>query len=212
MSENIVGLFTEPCNRRRCIENNLPGMEEWVGELNGILERKNSKDRIVGWFGMSDNYVLRTTGSDLRDVSAKFEICTGIKCKALSLSWLNLLVKEIFFDATRQIRPGVDLKLGAGFQIEGRRRYFDDFQIGPFHVQCFSRSFAKMHQLRHKNEQEPHGRTRKSNINWVRLSKELDGKLGGKWIARNISSVDGVLQRALEYIERNLIKNSSSFP
>lgn len=206
MNKHVIALFTEPCNRLRCIENNLPGMEEWVGELNGILERKNARDRIVDWFGNSDTYVLRTTESDLRVVSAKFANCTGIKCRALSLSWLNLIVKEILLDATRQIRPGVDLKLGAGFQIEGAREYYDDFHIGSFHVQCFSPGFAKIFLTRQKIDQEPHGRTRKSNINWVRLSKGLDEKLGGKWISRNIASANGVLQRALEYIERKMIK------
>ena len=132
MNEKLITLFTEPCNRIRADMKMSPSMDEWVGELNQILSQKASRIHIVEWFGNTDNLVLRTPESNLRDVAAAFEMCTKIKCTALSLSELYFLIQEVSLTPIKQNMPCLDLKLGVGFQMTGVRRYFDDIQIGSF--------------------------------------------------------------------------------
>ena len=202
MNEKLVTLFTEPCNRIRSDMKMSSSMDEWIGVLNQNLSRKASRFHIVEWFGNTDNFVLRTPVSNLRDIAATFEISTRIKCTAISLSELYFLIHEISLIPIKQNMSGLDLKLGIAFQMIGARRYFDDFQIGSILVQCFKRGIATIIQMKHVSGQETSGRNRKSPISWVRLNKILNDELDGEWTSRSIRSLDGVLQRALQYLDR----------
>ena len=175
-------------------------MDEWVGVLNQNLSRQGSRDHIVEWFGNSDNFVLRTWGSNLREVKDTFEISNKIKCAALSLSGLYFLIHEISVIPIRQYVPGLNLKLGAAFQIKGAQKYFDDFQIGLVLVSCFQRGIATI-QMKQVFEQQTSGQNLKLPFSWGRLNRVLDQKIDGEWTSRSIRSLDGVFQRALQHLD-----------
>ncbi len=175
-------------------------MDEWVGVLNQNLSRQGFRDHIVEWFGNADNFVLCTWGSNLSEAKTTFENSNKIKCAALSLSGLYFLIHEISLVPIRQYVPGLNLKLGAAFQIKGAQKYFDDFQIGLVIVLCFQRGIATI-QMEHVSEQQTYGKNRKLPFSWGRLNRILNEKLDGEWTSRSIRSIDGIFQRALHYFD-----------
>jgi hypothetical protein len=200
MNEKLVVLFTEPCNRIRCDMRMSSLMDEWVGVLNQNLSRQGFRDHIVEWFGNADNFVLRTWGSNLSEVKSTFENSNTIKCAVLSLSGLYFLIHEISLVPIRQYVPGLNLNLGASFQVKGVQKYFDDFQIDLVIVSCFKRGIATI-QMEHVSEQQTFGQNRKLPFSWGQLNRILNEKLDGEWTSRSIRSIDGIFQRALHYLD-----------
>lgn len=200
MNEKLVILFTEPCNRIRSDMRMSSSMDEWVGVLNQNLSRQGFRDHIVEWFGNADNFVLRTWGSNLSEVKTTFESSNKIKCAALSLSGLYFLIHEISLIPIRQYVPGLNLKLGASFQVKGAQKYFDDFQVDLVIVHCFKRGKATI-QMEHVSKQQTFGQNRKLPFSWGRLNRILNEKLDGEWTSRSIRSLDGIFQKALHYFD-----------
>ena len=154
-----------------------PSMDEWVNRINQKLNYQSAKMEIVQWFGNTGNFVLRLLEENDHDTTILFQSVTGHKVVSLSLSELFWLINETRSTPNIEIEEKLRWKGGVGFQLNGRKRYFDDFRAGNDWVWCIKRGIAGIKRPVFPS-QDMLGSGRKSRKGWVQLSRKLGKKLG----------------------------------
>ena len=90
---------------------------------------------------------------------------------------------------------------GAGFQLKGTKRYFDDFLVDQNRIWCIERGVAGVRREIRPALDLPISK-RKLRPNWLKISKRLRTKLDGEWTARSFPVLNGVFESALLFLSK----------
>jgi len=90
---------------------------------------------------------------------------------------------------------------GAGFQLKGTKRYFDEFHVNQNRIWCVERGVAGVNRVTFPKPDSPKSE-RKARPKWLKISKGLRTKLDGEWTARSLPVLNGVFERALLFLSK----------
>jgi len=174
-------------------------MNEWVILINQKLGQMSQSMKVVEWFGSNGNFVLFTTKSNLREATELFQSSTGHKTVAITLSETYWLINEIRSIQAQRLEDNILLRKGIGFQLQGTKRYFEDFQVEWGLIRCIKPGVVG---IMVPSLQSTFTQKRRSLPPWQKIKRKLSNKLDGEWTARSLPTLEGVFQRALLYFDQ----------
>lgn len=175
-------------------------MNEWLILINQKLSHICKSTKVVDWFGSNGNFVIYTKRSNIREVSEIFQSSTGHKAIAITLSETYWLINEICTIIAKGLEEdNIIWRKGIGFQLKGSKRYFDDFQVEWGMVRCIQPGIVGIMVPSFQNVLT---QKRKSFPSWQKIKRKLSNRLDGVWIARSLSTFEGVFRRALWYFDK----------
>ncbi len=176
-------------------------MTAWVKSLNHSFQRySSSKTEIVGWFGSNGNFVVNSAITNNNEIVDFFCDSTGYKAVLLNLSHIYWLIQEICSISYFPNRKDSLWDKGAGFQLKGTKRYFDEFSVDQNRIWCIERGVVGVNRFTlstdlSKSEQKTHPK-------WIKISKGLETQLGGEWTTRSLPMLNGVFESALLFLSQ----------
>ena len=182
--------------------NGAHDMRVWVEIINQNLHRYNSsKTAVVDWFGSNGNFVLNSRITNVPEITGFFCSCTGYNAVLHNLSHFYWLIQSICSISDLEHKNASLLDRGAGFQLKGTKRYFDDFFVDQNRIWCIERGVAGV-----RREIRPaldlQISKRKLRPKWLKISKRLRTKLDGEWTVRSLPVLNGVFERALLFLSK----------
>ena len=176
-------------------------MRVWVGNINQILSHRSNNTKIVKWFANNGNFVLHSPIGNIRNVTDLFCSCTGHKAVVLSISELYWLIQEIRSIPDLNLEEDSVWNKGAGFQLKGKKRYFEDFQVGQNSIRCIKPGIVGVNRIILSNLNITN-EDRKLRPKWAQVVRDLNNSIGGEWTARSLPVLNGLFERALLYLSQ----------
>ena len=168
-------------------------MSFWIEELNQFLS-KSSRTTILSSYGHTGNFVVRSVASQ-ENVAAELRNSMGVPCAVLTLAELSSVVN--FLGAKKEAADGIQYRRTPGAAI---------LVIGTPTLQALSdnprASYARMNNsvvLVAKLDALTTGGTLDRNRReggWGALAIHIGRQLGGKWTARSMRTLSGILKQA----------------
>ena len=110
--------------------NGARSMRAWMESINQNFHRYSSiKTAVVEWFGNNGNFVLNSSITNVGEITEFFCSCTGYNAVLLNLSHIYWLIQEICSISDLEHKKASLWDRGAGFQLKGTKRYFDEFHV-----------------------------------------------------------------------------------
>ena len=182
--------------------NGAHSMRAWVESINQNFHRYRSiKTAVVEWFGSNGNFVLNSSITNVNEITDFFCSCTGYNAILLNLSHIYRIIQEICSTSDLDRKKASLWDKGAGFQLKGTKRYFDEFNIDQNRIWCIKRGVAGVNRIIHPEPDLPKSE-RKVRPKWLKISKGLKTKLDGEWTARSLPVLNGVFERALLFLSK----------
>jgi hypothetical protein len=167
-------------------------MSLWVEELNQLL-LKSSQTTILSSYGHTGNFIVRSVGSRAC-LAAELGNSMGVPCAVLTIAELSNVVKQLGTqdeaDSTQYRRTP-----GAAFLVSGTptSRTLSDTERARY---C--RVNGSVVAIRKHDALTSRGildRARRAG-GWGAIAGEIGRQLGGKWTARSMRTLSGILERA----------------
>jgi hypothetical protein len=182
--------------------NGAHSVRAWVKSINlNFHGYSSSKTAVVGWFGNNGNFVLSSSITNVSEITDFFCSCTGYNAVLLNLSHIYWLIQKICLVPDLEHKKASLWDKGAGFQLKGTKRYFDEFHVDENRIQCIERGVAGVNRIIHPEPDLPIS-GRKVRPKWLKISKGLRTKLDGEWTARSLPMLNGVFERALLFLSK----------
>jgi hypothetical protein len=182
--------------------NGAHSMRAWVESINQNFHRNSSGNTtVVEWFGNNGNFVLNSSITNVGEITDFFYSCTGYNAVLLNLSHIYWLIQEICSISDLEHKKASIWDKGAGFQLKGTKRYFNEFHVDENRIQCIERGVAGVNRVIRTEPDLPKSE-RKVRPKWVKISKGLRTKLGGEWTARSLPVLNGVFESALLFLSK----------
>ena len=183
--------------------NGAHSMRVWVENINqNFHEYSSSKTEVVGWFGNNGNFVLNSNITNIIEITDCFCSCTGYNAVLLNLSHFYWLIQEICSISDLEHKKASPWDKGAGFQLKGTKRYFDEFHVDQNRIWCIERGIAGVNRETRPTPDLPKSE-KKVRPKWLKISKGLRTKLDGEWTARSLPVLNGVFERALLFLSKD---------
>jgi len=182
--------------------NGAHSMRVWVECINQNFHRySSSKTAVVDWFGNNGNFVLSSSITNVGEITDFFCSCTGYNAVLLNLSHFYWLIQKICSISDLEHKKASLWDKGAGFQLKGTKRYFDEFHFDQNRIWCIERGVAGVNREIRPAHDLPISQ-RKVRPKWLKISKGLRNKLDGEWTARSLPMLNGVFERALLFLSK----------
>jgi len=177
-------------------------MRALVESINQNFHRySSSKTAVVGFFGNNGNFVLNSRITNVREITDFFCSCTGYNAVLLNLAHFYWLIQSICSISDLEHKNASLWDRGAGFQLKGTKRYFDDFLVDQNRIWCIERGVAGVRREIRPALDLPISK-RKLRPKWLKISKRLRTKLDGEWTARSFPVLNGVFESALLFLSK----------
>ena len=177
-------------------------MRVWVESINQNFHRYSSNQTaVVEWFGNNGNFVLNSSITNVNEITDFFCSCTGYNAILLNLSHFYWLIQKIFSISDLEHKKASLWDKGAGFQLKGTKRYFDEFHVDQNRIWCIEKGVAGVNREIRPAPDLPISE-RKVRPKWLKISKELRTKLDGEWTTRSLPVLNGVFERALIFLSK----------
>ena len=167
-------------------------MIPWIEELNQLLS-KSSQSTILSSYGHTGNFIIRSTATQ-ESVAAGLGISMGVPCAVLMLAELssvvNLLGRTNDADSTQYRRTP-----GAAFLVSGSstlQTLSDTERAGYSRINGSVIAISKRDALTLGGILD---RSRREG-GWGAIAGDVGRQLGGRWTARSIRTLSGVLKQA----------------
>ncbi len=171
--------------------NGAHDMRMWVEIINQNFHKySSSKTAVVGWFGSNGNFVLNSRITNVLEITDFFCSCTGYNAVLLNLSHFYWLIQSVCSISDLEHKNASIWDRGAGFQLKGTKRYFDDFLVDQNRIWCIERGVAGVRQEIPPELDLPTSK-RKKRPKWLKIAKRLGTKLDGEWTARSLPMLNG---------------------
>ena len=170
-------------------------MTGWIAQLNRSLDQRSPTVEIIDSFGHTGNFLASSSSADLKEVIASLdgELATNWVVRPLNsvLTAVTAVSNECKPEASDGIRwtPGLAFQVGAGIECKGvvttPRAIL--WQISPGTIGVWKRDILGKGNMLDRNRR---------GGGWGKISGDIEAQLGGRWTARSLRTVDGLLSKA----------------
>ena len=133
--------------------------------------------------------MLNSRITNVREITDFFCSSTGYNAVLLNLSYFYWLIQSICSISDLEHKNASLWDIGAGFQLKGTRRYFDDFLFDQNRIWFIERGVAGVRRAIRPALDLPICK-RKLRPNWLKISKRLRTKPDGRMDCKKFSGAE----------------------
>ncbi len=176
-------------------------MEDWIRDVNQRLVKMGSSTKVLDSFSHTGNFVVHSN-NDRSQVATHLSSVFETQFAALSIDELGEYASIMKKASPPESKAGFRWTLGLVSAVSGDQatspKLHDTSHASFYPMPLRAVGAWKLDQLTDSGVLD----REKRGGGWGAVSDDVSRQVGGKWTARSLSTVNGVLKLALEYAEK----------
>ncbi len=171
-------------------------MQDWLAEVNRMLEHGGSRTHLIGYFAHTGNFVVESHTEEAA-LAEELSRVLATPCAVTSISGLQRYLQVLRSAKCPAAEPGIRWTSGAVFHVSGTSVTSPPTSTARARYARLSDQVIAAWKRDHLDSHGRLDRNRRSG-GWGGLALDIARQLGGTWTARSARTLRGVLSRAMQ--------------